>query len=415
MGNVNVFALDTLSMSIRNLNTGHRETGSRCDEGLRDAEQVLQQTQEELQISEALLAAAQAEEAAKLALQLKADARMAAALAEEATAVASCNPFAIAAASAEVAAAAAELAQATDEYRQAREHRERLEHRYELARRCIDIAQQMLDTLRMRFQYGRTKIDEIIFIGCSRLQSAHDDLERYLSRISPQARQQLDEYQNWKPQEKKPVTPSDVHDRLNPKDSVIDGLLEYLYVTDCKFHDSVKRLCVQLNTPENVASVEAKIKKNVVGRVCEELLIRAFIPMGERIETQHICYLDNGSFTKVDMILYGLKEPLILGRGEGMSGKKGGSLAIEVKAGRAAYIYNQTEHMELQAKGHQSCDVSCTVCTRDIKDLPPEQEEELRRRLREAGSPILGMLPKKAELDERCIRFVKGKAADDNV
>lgn len=415
MSQVDVFALDTLSASIRDLHTARIETGECCDEGIRKADQMLQDTQGELQFSETLLAAAQVEEAAKLALRLKADARMTAAAAEEASAIASCNPFAIAAASAEVAAAAAELAEATEEYQRAREHREHLEHRRNLAQKCVDLAQLNLDMLCLRYQYGKTRVEEIVISGCGRLQAAHDDLEAYLARISPQARQSIRDYSSWEPTEKKPIDPKEIHDRLNSDETVVDGLLEYIYTTDPKFRASIDRLCTQLESPENTAAVEAKIKKNVVGRLCEELVIQAFQPMGERVETQRVCYLENGSFTKVDMILYGLKEPLILGRGEGMGGKKGGSLAIEVKSGRAEYIYSQAAHMEIQAKGHESCDISCTVCTRDINDLRPEQQEEVRDRLKAAGSPILGMLPKKSDLDARCIRFVKEKAGSNHV
>lgn len=415
MSHVDVFGLNALSITICDLHTARTETGECCDEGIRNAEQILQDTQDELQFSETLLAAAQAEEAVKLALQLKADARMVAAVAEEASAIASCNPFAIAAASAEVAVAAAELAEATEEYQRAREHRERLEYRRDLAQKCVDLAQANLDMFRLRYQYGRAQINKIVISGCGRLQAAHDDLEAYLARISPQTRQSIHDYKSWEPEEKRPVNPKEIHDRLNPNEDMVDGILEYIYVTDSRFRASIDRLCAQLGDPWNIVAIEAKIKKNVVGRLCEELVIQAFQPMGERIETQHMCYFDNGSFTKVDMILYGLKEPLILGRGEGMGGKKGGSLAIEVKSGRAEYIYSQVAHMEIQAKGHKSCDISCTVCTRDINDLCPEQKEEVKDRLKAAGSPILGMLPRKSELDARCIRFVKAKAASNHV
>ena len=71
--------------------------------------------------------------------------------------------------------------------------------------------------------------------------------------------------------------------------------------------------------------------------------------------------------------------------------------------------------MEKQAKGHSKCDISCTVCTRDITDLPPDKEDLLRTKLKEAGSPMMGMLPYKAQLDEDCIAFVKAKVEDKNV
>ncbi|WP_406042461.1 hypothetical protein [Succinimonas sp.] len=414
MGQVSVFALDTLSMAICNLRTAQRETYECCDDGICKAEQILQDTESELQRSRALLEAARVVEAAKLALLGKAEVRMARAVAEEAAALASCNPLAIAAATAEVAAASAELAEATEGYQKAREHRERLEHRRDLAQKCVDLAQANLEMLRLRYQYGKMQVGDIVIRGCNRLQAAHADLEAYLARISPQARQIIHDYKSWEPKEKKPIEPKEVHDRLNPDETVVDGVLEYIYATDLRFHASIDRLSAQMRSSENTVEVEAKIKKNVVGRLCEELVIRAFQPMGEHIEQQHVCYLDNGSFTKVDMILYGLKEPLILGRGEGMGGKKGGSLAIEVKSGKAEYIYSQIAHMENQAKGHASCDISCTVCTRDINDLSPEQKEEVKNCLKAAGSPILGMLPRKSELDTRCIRFVKAKARSSN-
>ena len=113
------------------------------------------------------------------------------------------------------------------------------------------------------------------------------------------------------------------------------------------------------------------------------------------------------------MILYGLKKTLILGRGEGMAAPAGGNLGIEVKSGKKEYIFEQLSHMEKQAKGHSQCDISCTVCSRDIKDLSPEKEQLLRSRLSEAGSPILGMLPRKSELDKDCIEFVKAKAENN--
>lgn len=410
--NANVYNIDVFLSTIKSLLSIEHETKNQCAEGLNKAEEILQQTQEELKISNGMLDVARVIEAEKLAEQLAADARMAKALADEAAAIASGNPIAIAAASAEVAAATPELLRATEEYNKAREHRERLEHRVELAQRCVSIAEEMADTLRLRFNYSQAKISKDILDGNGRLQNAYNDLSTYLSRISSVALKEISDFYKWKPEEKKPVTPDVVHDRLNASSSVNNAILEYLYVTDPKFRFSVDRLCAQLKTPGNESSVEIKIKKNIVGRLCEELVIRCFSPMGERVETQ-VYYLENGTYTKADMILYGLKEPLILGRGEGMAAPAGGNLGIEVKSGKKEYIFEQLAHMEKQAKGHRQCDLSCTVCSRDIKDLPPEKEQLLRSRLRDAGSPILGMLPRKSELDKDCIDFVKAKAENN--
>lgn len=412
-GNANVYNIDVFLSTIKALLSIEHETKNQCAEGLNKAEEILQQTQEELKISNGMLDVARVIEAEKLAEQIAADARMAKASIEEAAAVASGNPIAIAAATAELAAASQEFFRATEEYNKAREHRERLEHRVELAQRCVSIAEEMADTLRLRFNYSQAKISKDILDGNGRLQNAYNDLSTYLSRISSVALKEISDFYKWKPEEKKPVTPDIVHDRLNASSSVNNAILGYLYVTDPKFRFSVDRLCTQLKTPGNESSVEIKIKKNIVGRLCEELVIRCFSPMGERVETQGIYYLENGTYTKADMILYGLKEPLILGRGEGMAAPAGGNLGIEVKSGKKEYIFEQLAHMEKQAKGHRQCDLSCTVCSRDIKDLPPEKEQLLRSRLREAGSPILGMLPRKSELDKDCIDFVKAKAENN--
>ena len=122
--------------------------------------------------------------------------------------------------------------------------------------------------------------------------------------------------------------------------------------------------------------------------------------------------LPDGGYTKVDLIVYGLTNPLVLGRGVGMGAREGGSLAVEVKSGHSSYLYQQLSHMQDQAFGHKSCDASCVICTRDIHDLSLEKENELREKLREAGSPMIGMLPRKDDLDNRCINFVKGKLKD---
>jgi len=155
-GNANVYNIDVFLSTIKALLSIEHETKNQCAEGLNKAEEILQQTQEELKISNGMLDVARVIEAEKLAEQLAADARMAKALADEAAAIASGNPIAIAAASAEVAAATSELLRATEEYNKAREHRERLEHRVELAQRCVSIAEEMADTLRLRFNYSRS-------------------------------------------------------------------------------------------------------------------------------------------------------------------------------------------------------------------------------------------------------------------
>ena len=202
MDNAKVFELGALLNTIRSLNSINTETEKHCKDGIREADTVLQQTQEELHISEGLLNAARADEEIKLAKQLEADARMAKAVAEEAAAIASGNPVAIAAASAEAASAGVKLAQATEEYQHAVQHRERLEHRYDLAQRCVNIAQEMRDTLQLRFNYSQAIVAETIGLGNVRLQQAYDDLSRYLSRLLPAVRAEVESFYSYEPEKK---------------------------------------------------------------------------------------------------------------------------------------------------------------------------------------------------------------------
>lgn len=413
MVEVDVKNLETIAETINSLSHISKETEEQCREGLCTAQQCLSDAENELNTSNNLLNVCKTVEVAKLAKKLEVEARMAQALSEEAAAIASGNPVVIAAASAHVAALTPEVAQAVQEYNEAVEHRKRIEHRCELAQKCVNLAQEMCENLNIRFNYSKAKVEEKVLKGSGRLKMAYDDLRRYLSRISPEARQEIKVWDNWKPKENEPVKPDEIRDRLNASKNVTNGILEYLYATDMNFRATVDRHCQNLKVPGMESGTIVQIKKNIVGRLCEELVIRTFLPMGTSIETQHRENLPDGTYTKVDMLLHGLKQPLILGKGEGMGAREGGSLGIEVKTGHKEYIYSQLSHLEKQAQGHKYCDVSCTVCSRDIKDLSPERETFLREKVKEAGSPMMGMLPYKDDLDRECIEFVKSKAEEN--
>lgn len=133
MSNMDVFDLDALTESIRK------------------AEQKLQDAREELRLSEALLADAKAEEAAKCDLQVKAQSKMAAASATGSYLLANRKPLFLGMASSKVVAASVELDEAIEECQRAKEHREQLEHRLELARKTVDAAQAELDKLILRY------------------------------------------------------------------------------------------------------------------------------------------------------------------------------------------------------------------------------------------------------------------------
>ena len=280
-----------------------------------------------------------------------------------------------------------------------------------MAVKAMNLAQERHDTLLMYFETGKKSIEVTVDKGCARLNFAYQDLQKYVSRIAPDVRNNLDKWFNDKPKENTPVRPNEIRDKLDVDENVVDTILEYLYATDMGFRANVDSYCNEMKIGNEVGA-ELKIKKQMVGRLCEEIVIRAFKPISTQISTQMKESLPNGRYTKVDLIVYGLTNPLVLGRGVGMGAREGGSLAVEVKSGHSSYLYQQLSHMQDQAFGHKSCDASCVICTRDIHDLSLEKENELREKLREAGSPMIGMLPRKDDLDNRCINFVKGKLKD---
>ena len=401
-----VFNLDAFESLACALAVLLEEERAFCGRELEKAERYLEDVQKEETASRYLLDAARVVEAEKLAVMLKVDAELAAAVARETAALGSGNLIAAAEAGFQIARLTPEAARTTEEYNEAVRRRERMEHRYEMAVKCVELAQFRLDEMRLRYGSSLTSSVEICEEGIRRLRDALSFLRQYLDTMQPQARALAEKWHHWKPKEKAPVMPSEIHDRLNVSDTVTDSILAYLYATDPGVHNSVDQMRQELLHGADKRDVELKARKNLVGRLCEEIVIRTFLPMGEKVCTQERHTLEDGSSTRIDMTLYGLKNPLILGRGENMGAREGGSLAIEVKSGGKQYLLTQLEHLVKQAQGHQTHTLSCVVCTRDIKDLSTEQEERLRTALRDAGSPIYGMLPRKEALDSRCISFV---------
>jgi len=148
--------------------------------------------------------------------------------------------------------------------------------------------------------------------------------------------------------------------------------------------------------------VQLKMRRNFAGEVAERFAIHALKPLAAQVVTQNRSDLPGGGFTKTDFILKDLKVPVVLGKGNGMAAQVGETIAGEIKCGKASYIFREKDHMVKQSYGHRDAAASITICSRDIKDLAPHEEEELRAALREAGSPLVGMLPRKEELDQAC-------------
>lgn len=403
---VNVFDVQAIATAAQEINQNKNMTFEICDDGINKARQLLDETQTEEQTSKALLNVAKGIEKAKYTVVTELEVRLAGAMAQ--LAVVTPDPIAMTAIGVKISEIESQLVPARQEYEESVRHREVLEHRYEMAVKCVNLARERLDYLQMEFEACRRNIEVISDRGCARLDMAYQDLTKYILRIAPDIRSDLDKWFNKKPEKNIPVRPNEIRDKLDVNEYVVDTILEYLYTTNIGFRTNVDGYCNEIKLGD-YSSAELKIKKQMVGRLCEEIVIRAFKPISTKICTQAREFLPDGRYTKVDMIVYGLTNPLVLGRGEGMGAREGGNLAVEVKSGHSAYLYQQLNHMQDQVFGHQGCDVSCVICTRDIHDLPPEKENELREKLRIAGSPMIGMLPKKDDLDCRCINFVKGK------
>lgn len=404
-----VFEVNAISNATQELSQIKNSSYDTCNDGLNQARQLLEETQTEEQTSRTMLDIANGVEMAKHAIVVELEVRLAAALAD--LAAVTPDPIAMATVGARIADIESQLVLARQEYEEAVRHREALERRYEMAVKAMNLAQERHDTLLMYFETGKKSIEVTVDKGCARLNFAYQDLQKYVSRIAPDVRNNLDKWFNDKPKENTPVRPNEIRDKLDVDENVVDTILEYLYATDMGFRANVDSYCNEMKIGNEVGA-ELKIKKQMVGRLCEEIVIRAFKPISTQISTQMKESLPNGRYTKVDLIVYGLTNPLVLGRGVGMGAREGGSLAVEVKSGHSSYLYQQLSHMQDQAFGHKSCDASCVICTRDIHDLSLEKENELREKLREAGSPMIGMLPRKDDLDNRCINFVKGKLKD---
>lgn len=404
-----VFEVNAISNATQELSQIKNSSYDTCNDGLNQARQLLEETKTEEQTSRTMLDIANGVEMAKHAIVVELEVRLAAALAD--LAAVTPDPIGMATVGARIADIESQLVLARQEYEEAVRHREALERRYEMAVKAMNLAQERHDTLLMYFEAGKKSIEVTVDKGCARLNFAYQDLQKYVSRIAPDVRNNLDKWFNDKPEENTPVRPNEIRDKLDVDDNVVDTILEYLYATDMGFRANIDSYCNEMKIGNEVGA-ELKIKKQMVGRLCEEIVIRAFKPISTQISTQMKASLPDGGYTKVDLIVYGLTNPLVLGRGVGMGAREGGSLAVEVKSGHSSYLYQQLSHMQDQAFGHKSCDASCVICTRDIHDLSLEKENELREKLREAGSPMIGMLPRKDDLDNRCINFVKGKLKD---
>lgn len=294
-------------------------------------------------------------------------------------------------------------------FEEAKEHRIQMEQKNDLAHQCLDMTTQLAETVQAECTARLASSASLLETGRARLESAKTALHAYLDAHPSAA--EFHSWIKWSPQSNKPITPKELQSRLNLSSEQQRYFLEYLSDRDPIFRNKIADYRRQLDTANGSAeklAVQLKIRRNLSGYCGEKIVEHGLSPLGHKSDTQARTTFEDGRFTKTDLLIEDLKVPVILGRGKGMSASAGGSIAIEVKCGRASYLYSEKDHMVFQSGGHQEASASVTICSRDIKDLTPKQEEELREALRNAGSPLLGVLPAKDEIDKACWEMVTG-------
>ena len=422
MTQVSVGQVENLEDLVRGLQSVRGALESACREQITAAENKCNETCEEVRTSEAMLERAiqeeeearQAVEAAQQHLEFCQSALQAA---YAALAACSANPMALAAAeatviTAEAAVATAEAAHFTAEaaYAIAVANHQAMEVRVGLAKFAQLEAQKLLMQTQQECNVRLISVEHSIAAGTARLNSAQRALDAYLATNPPAA--QFHAWLKWNPaQNGRPVTPDTLRDRMNLSSEQRRLFQEYLYDRNPAYRKQVDKYrnlwaTAKGDAERNIVARRARI--HLSGEFGEQMARHALAPLGGRIETQGRTFVgDNGRYTKTDLLITDLRVPVILGRGEGMGAPVGGSMAFEVKCGKAKYLYSQKDHMVFQAEGHKQADAQCTLCSRDIHDLPPEKEKELRDTLRDAGSPMVGMLPSKNEIDQSCLDFIR--------
>ena len=275
-------------------------------------------------------------------------------------------------------------------------------------------ARQLRESFCASQQTCLASVEHQVSVAAARLQHAQQALEQYLATHPSEAA--FAAWVHWRPDHGQPVTPQDIHDRLHISAERQGQLARYLYNRDPVFRRKIDDYREKLSGARGGAeraAVLMQASRGGSGDLAERMVKFAFSPIGT-VSTQDRRYFEDGRYTKIDLVVKDLKNPVILGRGSGMGAPVGGSLAVEVKTGHAEYLYNQKEHMIFQAGGHQDSSASITICSGDIHDLPEEREKELRDAMRDAGSPIVGMLPKKDDIDSTIWNLisVEGKESE---
>lgn len=429
MAQVSIGQVENLEDLLRGLQSVRESLAAACHEQIAVAALKCQEAREEASLSQGMLkqavhheqAAKQAVDDAQQALDAShgdldaAESSLSACLAQpvdEDGTYPDCagDHAAVARAQAAVDRVHAALSRAQGERERATEHRQSMEQRVDLAKQAQTLATQVAEHAQQECNARLATVDQAIEIGAARVRAAQQALDAYLATNPPAA--QFHAWLTWNPAlHGAPITPDTLRDRMNLSSDHRRMLQQYLYERNPGYRTQVDKYrkqwaAAQGDAERNILARKARI--HLSGEFGEQIARHALAPLGGRIETQGRTFVgDNGRYTKTDLLVSDLRVPVILGRGDGMAAPVGGSMAFEVKCGKADYLYAQMEHMVFQAEGHKQADAQCTLCSRDIHDLPPEKEKALRDALRAAGSPMIGMLPTKNEIDQSCLEFIR--------
>ena len=429
MAQVSIGQVENLEDLLRGLHTVREVLTTACHEQVGVAEQKSQEVREETQRSEGMLdSAIQQEQAAGQVVDDAWDAcdRSHRTLGSAESSLSTClantkagdgtggdcsSAYAsVARAEAAVAQTKSVLENAKAEFELATQLRQSMEQRTDRVKQAQSMAEQAAEQARQECNARLATVDQAVEIGAARIHAAQQALDAYLATDAPAAA--FHAWLKWNPAGPGAlITPDILRDRMNLSSEHRRMLQHYLYERNPAYRNQVDKYRGQWaaakgDAERNIVARRARI--HLSGEFGEQIARHALAPMGGRIETQGRTFVgDNGRYTKTDLLVTGLRAPIVLGRGAGMAAPVGGSMAFEVKCGKAAYLYSQKDHMVFQAEGHKQADAQCTLCSRDIHDLPPEKEKELRDALREAGSPMVGMLPTKNEIDQSCLAFIQ--------
>lgn len=293
---------------------------------------------------------------------------------------------------------------ANSAYQEAVAKRKRMEKRYKMACECVNEANESLNETSRNLRSQLLSLREIVSEGSIRLFIAYKHQKEYLEIKSQINVEKLNDSQK-KLEEEKIITPDKIRNRMTLSEKEIHIIMFEEYFNNEAFRNKIDRYKSEIK--ENEENTKLKIKKNLSGEIGELIVKNAFLPFAESIETQNRTYLEEGSYTKTDLILKNLKKPIIMGRGQGAGVKEGNDIAIEVKTGTKEYIKNQKEHMLTQIKGHSGSKMSLIICSRDLNDLADDINLKFRNDFKDNGTRVYAMLNTKEEIDNACISFVK--------